>query len=109
MQWRPSRSPYSRRSIALHSAPGRGSTFEVILPRTENDKVSCLEKAEAGPNGTERILFVDDEAAIVKMGDQMLKRLGYDVVANDPEMKALIDRYTKEYGEFNTEGCLWLS
>jgi branched-chain amino acid transport system substrate-binding protein len=31
------------------------------------------------------------------------------IVANDPEMKALIDRYTKEYGEFHTEGCLWLS
>jgi branched-chain amino acid transport system substrate-binding protein len=34
---------------------------------------------------------------------------GIPVVANDPEMKALLDRYTKEYGEFHTEGCLWLS
>ena len=24
-------------------------------------------------------------------------------------MKALIDRYLKEYGEFHTEGCLWLT
>jgi hypothetical protein len=24
-------------------------------------------------------------------------------------MKELIDRYTKEYGEFRTEGCLWLT
>jgi branched-chain amino acid transport system substrate-binding protein len=34
---------------------------------------------------------------------------GIPIVAGDPEMKALIDRYTKEYGEFHTEGCLWLT
>ena len=34
---------------------------------------------------------------------------GIPIVANDPEMKALIERYEKEYGEFNTEGCLWLT
>ena len=34
---------------------------------------------------------------------------GIPIVANDPEMKALIDRYLKEYGEFHTEGCLWLT
>lgn len=33
---------------------------------------------------------------------------GIPVVANNPEMRALIDRYIKEYGTFNTEGCLWL-
>lgn len=26
----------------------------------------------------------------------------------DPEMLALIDRYTKEYGEWRTEGCFWI-
>jgi ABC-type branched-subunit amino acid transport system substrate-binding protein len=31
------------------------------------------------------------------------------VVAQNPEMKALMDRYTKEYGEFQTEGCAWVS
>jgi ABC-type branched-subunit amino acid transport system substrate-binding protein len=33
---------------------------------------------------------------------------GIPIVAKDPEMKALIERYTKEYGEFHTEGCLWI-
>jgi branched-chain amino acid transport system substrate-binding protein len=33
---------------------------------------------------------------------------GIPIVANDPEMKGLMDRYIKEYGEFHTEGCLWL-
>lgn len=34
---------------------------------------------------------------------------GIPVVMKDPEMKELVDRYQKEYGEFRTEGCLWLS
>jgi branched-chain amino acid transport system substrate-binding protein len=34
---------------------------------------------------------------------------GIPVVAGNPAMKALIDRYIKEYGTFNTEGCLWLA
>lgn len=34
---------------------------------------------------------------------------GTPIVMKDPEMKGLIDRYIKEYGEFRTEGCLWLT
>ena len=34
-------------------------------------------KEEKLPSGTERILFVDDEAPIAKMGSQILERLGY--------------------------------
>lgn len=34
---------------------------------------------------------------------------GIPVVAQNPEMKALMDRYTKEYGEFQTEGCAWVA
>ena len=33
---------------------------------------------------------------------------GIPVVMQNPEMKALLDRYTKEYGEFQTEGCFWV-
>ena len=29
-------------------------------------------------------------------------------IQKDPEMVKLMDRYTKEYGEFRTEGCLWV-
>jgi branched-chain amino acid transport system substrate-binding protein len=34
---------------------------------------------------------------------------GTPIVEKDPEMKDLIDRYMKEYGEFRVEGCLWLT
>ena len=41
------------------------------------------------PTGTERILFVDDEAPIAKMGSQVLERLGYSVTTRTSSMEAL--------------------
>jgi ABC-type branched-subunit amino acid transport system substrate-binding protein len=34
---------------------------------------------------------------------------GIPIVAQDKEMKALMDRYVKEYGEFHPEGCVWVA
>jgi ABC-type branched-subunit amino acid transport system substrate-binding protein len=44
-------------------------------------------------------------------GNEMLYNdpRGIPIVAKNAEMKELMDRYTKEYGEFRTEGCLWLT
>lgn len=39
--------------------------------------------------GTERILFVDDEAPIAKMGSQILERLGYSVTTRTSSVEAL--------------------
>jgi hypothetical protein len=33
---------------------------------------------------------------------------GIPSVSQNPEMRALMERYIKEYGEFQTEGCLWV-
>ncbi len=33
---------------------------------------------------------------------------GIPIVMQNQEMKALLDRYSKEYGEFQTEGCFWV-
>ena len=33
---------------------------------------------------------------------------GIPIVTQNPEMKALLNRYVKEYGEFQTEGCFWV-
>jgi len=34
---------------------------------------------------------------------------GIPEVIEKPEMKALVDRYIKEYGDFQTDGCYWVS
>jgi CheY-like chemotaxis protein len=41
------------------------------------------------PTGTERILFIDDEAPIVKMGSQILERLGYSVTTRTGSIERL--------------------
>ncbi len=74
-------------SIAIESEVGRGSTFDVYLPRTpEQEREDNRRKASAS-GGSEHILFVDDEVVLVDMGERMLSALGYRVtaVANGPE------------------------
>ncbi len=34
---------------------------------------------------------------------------GIPMIIQKPEMKALVDRYIKEYGEFQPDGCLWVT
>ncbi len=65
--------------IRVHSDVGKGATFHVYLPlmeksqelESENERIIPL------PTGTEHILLVDDEKAIVHLEKQMLERLGY--------------------------------
>ena len=41
------------------------------------------------PTGSERILFIDDEHALIEIGSQMLERLGYEVVTRQGSVEAL--------------------
>ena len=41
------------------------------------------------PTGTERILFVDDEEALVEMGEDILAELGYEVTSRMSSKEAL--------------------
>ena len=72
--------------IAAYSEPGKGAMFEVMLPAIE----VCQGDAEAKPpcaaGGTESILVVDDEQALVQMAAYILEPLGYRVhTAHAPE------------------------
>ncbi|MBN1103640.1 MAG: response regulator, partial [Deltaproteobacteria bacterium] len=77
--------------IRVDSEPGRGTTFEILLPRI--DHPSALEDAgrciEELPSGHERILFVDDEQAIADMTKDMLEYLGYEVFVTTSSIDAL--------------------
>jgi PAS domain S-box-containing protein len=76
-------------NIYVYSEPGKGSTFKVYLPaigRSLKPK-EMIEKPI--PTGTERILFIDDEPAIMKMGKQTLESLGYDVTSRASSIEAL--------------------
>lgn len=75
--------------ITVDSKLGEGSVFKIHLPvtRKRRDHHSCESKEL--PSGTERILFVDDEAPIAKMGSQGLERLGYQVTTRTSSIEAL--------------------
>jgi len=61
------------------SEPGRGSTFEVYLPRVdaEHAAVELPEQPIERGHG-ERVLLVDDEKPLLIMTAEQLTRLGYD-------------------------------
>lgn len=76
--------------ITFTSEPGRGSTFEVFLPRVDPvDEMAENRPEVAVPGGKERILFLDDEADLVFSCQRMLENLGYEVVAGTHSLEAL--------------------
>ncbi len=67
-------------AVTVHSEVGKGSTFEVFLPRAAKPRATSDEALPRRlPTGAERILFVDDEEAIVDMTRAVLESLGYQV------------------------------
>jgi PAS domain S-box-containing protein len=74
--------------IHVYSEPGDGTTFKVYLPRTEETTaIERLERQAAAPRGgTETVLLVEDETAILELAKENLEQLGYAVlVARSPE------------------------
>ena len=72
--------------IDVYSEPGMGTTFSIYLPRhTGGGNVPPEGAAQASSVGSETILLVEDESAILKMVAMILGRQGYEVVqANSP-------------------------
>jgi len=68
-----------RGMIKVESEPGRGTTFEVLLPRIEREPPQHPAAPEQLLTGSERILFVDDEEIMTDLGREMLEPLGYQV------------------------------
>jgi PAS domain S-box-containing protein len=76
-------------AITVESAPEQGATFAVYLPRLVAPTTSTVDIEESLPGGCERLLFVDDEVALVHLWQTALEHLGYSVVVCTSSLKAL--------------------
>jgi PAS domain S-box-containing protein len=79
-----------RGAITVASQPGKSTAFDVFWPIIDLEaEAEEEETVRAIPGGHERILFVDDEEALVEVARESLTGLGYDVVVSTESVEAL--------------------
>ncbi len=69
-------------AITVESEIGKGTAFHVVFPK--KNKINAKDEPAAvdtpgRQEGTEHILFIDDEPALIDIGKEILSTLGYDV------------------------------
>jgi len=74
-------------TVRLHSEPGHGARFEVLLPASSDPAVSRTSaQPGAAPRGVETILVAEDEAGVRTAVTGLLEEAGYRVLlASDGE------------------------
>ncbi|MEW5734746.1 MAG: PAS domain S-box protein [Thermodesulfobacteriota bacterium] len=76
-------------AVSVVSQPGKGSSFVILLPLAGDQEAA--HEPEAGPEparqASGRVLFVDDETALVDLGKRLLSTCGFSVTAfEDPKL-----------------------
>jgi signal transduction histidine kinase/FixJ family two-component response regulator len=86
--------------VEVRSEPGRGTTFAVHLPRYTGAPDEDPRRVRAPPasppaHGTETILLVEDEPAILRMTTRLLEQQGFEVLSAGAPAEAI--RRAKEH------------
>ena len=76
--------------IKVTSEPGKGAAFKIYFPQTgDAGPVDGAEIEILIARGTETVLLVEDEGAILRMGKAMLERFGYTVLSAHRPLEAI--------------------
>jgi CheY-like chemotaxis protein len=68
--------------ISVYTELGKGSSFKVYLPRIEAAPAGAAAAVKIGPaRGSETVLIVEDEGAVLKLTRRALEAQGYTVLA----------------------------
>jgi PAS domain S-box-containing protein len=87
--------------INVYSEKDVGTTFNLYFPAVEHPAAAeSNEKALTAVNGTETVLFVDDEEMIVSTGREILGELGYRVITALSGQEAL-DLFSDNSGKID--------
>ncbi len=87
-------------TLSVTSASGQGTTFQVFLPIATLSAAAEDLSEELPPTGSQRILFVDDEAILVEVACRSLARLGYKVTPMTSSLEAL-ERFKTAPADFD--------
>jgi PAS domain S-box-containing protein len=88
-------------AIDVVTSVGAGSSFTVYLPRTGDAAIVREAAAPAAPRGHgERILVVDDEEPLVRLAEQSLTELGYEV-SSFTSSAAALEAFRADPGGFD--------
>ncbi len=66
--------------VDFESHQGRGTTFSVYLPLTDESGGTPRPKQKKILKGPETVLLVDDEPYVLQVGEKMLEKMGYTVL-----------------------------
>jgi CheY-like chemotaxis protein len=77
--------------ILVYSEPGQGTTFRIYLPQMEEKSQTRVQSGPAPnpPKGSESILVVEDDPALLEMNTKYLERLGYRVFSASDGVEAM--------------------
>jgi CheY-like chemotaxis protein len=77
-------------AVTVSSAPNQGTTISLYLPQAQVSHLILQENCEKTQDiGTETILLVEDETAILELGIYILEQQGYKVLVAPTPTKAL--------------------
>jgi two-component system cell cycle sensor histidine kinase/response regulator CckA len=77
--------------VGVHSQPGVGSTFKIYLPQVANQPAAPKGNSSVTRScaGTETILVVENEAALLELTSALLARSGYKVLSASDGIEAI--------------------